>query len=130
MKKLAATFLIALYALATMGTTIAMHYCMGDKMGVSIGYSDPEVCDYCHMQTHPSEDPNHCCKNENHFVKVTADQNISASFQWINTSISSVALIIPKFFNRSLNPIFIRGGIENLYPPEIPIYQRFCNFRI
>lgn len=130
MKKLAAILLMTLYSLATMGTTIAMHYCMGDKMGVSLGYSNPDVCEYCHMEKHPDEYTDHCCKNENHFVKVTADQDIAVSSQWIKLFVAPATTAAPAFPDLALSSLFKSPAKGKLIPPEIPLYQRHCNFRI
>lgn len=130
MKKLAAIILMMLYSFATVGTTIAMHYCMGDRMGASLGYSDQKVCDYCHMEKNSGADPNHCCKDKNYFVKVTSDQNIPVFSGFLKVP----AILIHSFLsgNDTLSPDLLYSHLTGvrIHPPDIPLYQRHCNFRI
>lgn len=78
MKKVVTFLLISVYTFAMAGTTVAMHYCMGEKIGTTLGYDEQNVCEFCHMEKHLGEDRNLCCKDENQFVKVDIDQDMYA----------------------------------------------------
>lgn len=130
MKKLVSLLLIMVYSFAMAGTTIAMHYCMGEKVNTTMGYSEQAICEFCHMEKHTGDDFSHCCKDENQFLKVIIDQDLSSFAQAPQTP---VLFISPRIFsnnfplcNRDKSPIY---G-EQIDPPDIPVYQRNCNFRI
>lgn len=129
MRKIVTLLMLSVYSFATVGTTVAMHFCMGDKVGASLGYFEQASCEFCHMAKHEGDDLNHCCKDENQFIKVTADQEI---FHFSFTSEVPVIqihfgypILTDSIPNNSVLP-----SVRAIVPPDIPVYQRNCNFRI
>ncbi|MCO6496898.1 MAG: hypothetical protein J5I50_04450 [Chitinophagaceae bacterium] len=128
MKKLAAIFFATLYFLATAGTVIAMHYCMGNELGVTLGYAESEICDNCHMDKNVGTQSG-CCSDENHFVKLTVDHQVP---DYVSTPQMPVVFISTEVVlgisDATLNkPVRITDKVD---PPDIPIYTRNCNYRI
>jgi len=72
MKKLATFILVILYSFAMAGTTIAMHYCMGDKVDATFGYNEQDSCSSCHTKSHKMAAPNKWCKDEKQGGTVTS----------------------------------------------------------
>lgn len=129
MKKLIAFLLITVYVFATAGTTIAMHYCMGDPVGATLGYSEQQVCEFCHMEKHSGEDMSHCCKDDHQFVKVSADQDLS-----VKTASPKMPVATISFFECHASVALMADAMvafeKRMDPPDIPVFQRNCNFRI
>lgn len=129
MKKTVAFFLILSYFFAMAGTTIAMHYCMGEKVSTTLGYEEQNTCEFCHMEKHSDEDSNKCCKDDHQFVKLNADQDLS--------SFATSPLVVITYLSSFLSAhhtlpaeSLTKDIITQVVPPDLPVYQRNCNFRI
>jgi hypothetical protein len=78
MKKFIALILAVLYLGTSTGATIHIHYCMGQLADWGLGHASTEACGSCGMEK-SSEKDNGCCKDEQTFIKNTADQKIAES---------------------------------------------------
>ena len=94
MKKFIAVILALLYLGASTGATIHMHYCMGKLADWGLGHTNSETCGSCGMEK-SSEKDNGCCKDEQKFIKNTADQKIVESSLLLMNVIS--AAVIPGY---------------------------------
>jgi hypothetical protein len=72
-KKGVAIFLLCVYGITSVGSTIHFHYCMNELVGWTIGYNTNEnkTCDRCGMD----EKDGGCCKDEYAVFKINIDQN-------------------------------------------------------
>lgn len=130
MKKLTTFLLIILYSFAMGGTTIALHYCMGDKVSAGLGYSGQDSCEACPMKSHKTTDPGQCCSDETQFVKVTSDQDLPLPNV---TPKAPVTIIDYPVYTNAKTAIGNQTAvlfIERSEPPDIAVYSRNCNFRI
>lgn len=130
MKKAVVLLLIFVYTFAMAGTTIAMHFCMGERIGTSLGYEEQNECELCHMEKHTTNDLDHCCKDTHQFVKVNLDQDIAP----VISSPSIPLFFISHLVSGRQYVIFTAwdemATAEAAVPPDTPVYQRNCNFRI
>lgn len=131
MKKFVTFLLITLYSLAMAGTTIAMHYCMGEKVSTTLGYEEQSVCEFCHMEKHTVQDQDNCCMDDHQFVKISPDQDVTTlttapqiPFLFLSAFIlgADVSLSLANTPKKALD--------QYVVPPDIPTYQLNCNFRI
>lgn len=82
MKKFITVILAILYLGSSTGATMHMHYCMGKLADWDFGHNRSKTCGSCGMEKSNEED-NGCCKDEQKFLKNTADQKIAeTSFEF------------------------------------------------
>lgn len=82
MKKFVITIVAILYIGTSSGVTVHMHYCMGKLADWGLSSEKNNSCGNCGMEK-SSEKDNGCCKDEQKFIKNTADQKIAeTSFQF------------------------------------------------
>jgi hypothetical protein len=79
MKKILVSIIAALYLLASTGTAVELHYCMGKVVDWSFAHISSASCDQCGMEK--QEEGNHCCKDEQKYVKSLDDQKSNAASQ-------------------------------------------------
>lgn len=130
MKKLTTFLLIIVYSFAMGGTTIALHYCMGDKISATLGYSEQDNCEACPMKLHKTAGSGQCCNDENQFVKVTTDQDLPLSNVTLKVPVTFTGYLV---YTASKTAVESRPAvllIERSEPPDIAVYSRNCNFRI
>lgn len=131
MKKAVACILVCVYFFATAGMNIAMHFCMGDVVSVTLGYSEEEACASCHMEKNTDADAaDHCCKDEHQFFKVSIDHEtpMFAFSSKMPIAIISIFLSdVNKKADRDYLPLAVSPPLNT---PDVPVFQRNCNFRI
>ncbi|MBW7839496.1 MAG: hypothetical protein H3C36_07640 [Chitinophagaceae bacterium] len=127
-KKVAAILFATIYFLSTVGTVMAMHFCMGKDLGTTIGYDEATICENCHMAKQEAND-NGCCKDEHHFVKLSVDHQVPdyVSSPQVPVSFLSAMVMVHDAERVTEAPAFCASVVD---PPDIPIYTRNCNFRI
>jgi hypothetical protein len=59
MKRILVSIIAALYLLASTGTAVELHYCMGKVVDWSFAHISSASCDQCGMEK--QEEGNHCC---------------------------------------------------------------------
>ena len=72
MKRILVSIIASLYLLASTGTAVELHYCMGKMVDWSFAHISSASCDQCGMEK--QEEGNHCCKDEQKYVKSLDDQ--------------------------------------------------------
>ena len=83
MKKFIAAILAVLFLASSTGATVHMHYCMGKLADWSLTSENNSSCGKCGMEKSSEKENDGCCKDEQKFVKNTADQKIAeTSFQF------------------------------------------------
>jgi hypothetical protein len=65
--------------LASTGTAVELHYCMGKVVDWSFAHISSASCDQCGMEK--QEEGNHCCKDEQKYVKSLDDQKSNTASQ-------------------------------------------------
>lgn len=129
MKKFLAILLIMVYGTASSGATIHLHYCMGKFACFGLSSEKKETCYQCGM----NKGKNDCCKDVKKTFKTLKDY--SASGLSFNVAKQAAPALQPDWTSfpqdifRSPDhlTVFAHG------PPDcipIPLYTRFCNFRI
>ena len=79
MKRILVSIIASLYLLASTGTAVELHYCMGKMVDWSFAHISSASCDQCGMEK--QEDGNHCCKDEQKYVKSLDDQKSNTASQ-------------------------------------------------
>lgn len=79
MKRILVSIIAALYLLASTGTAVELHYCMGKVVDWSFAHVSSASCDQCGMDK--QEEGNHCCKDEQKYVKSLDDQKSNSASQ-------------------------------------------------
>ena len=79
MKRILVSIIASLYLLASTGTAVELHYCMGKVVDWSFAHISSASCDQCGMDK--QEDGNHCCKDEQKYVKSLDDQKSNTASQ-------------------------------------------------
>ena len=80
MKRFFAFILLLTYAVTSTGTTVQMHYCMGEPSSVKWdARSGKKTCGKCGMKKQKQK-RNGCCKDEHKWVKLQDDQKASTAF--------------------------------------------------
>lgn len=79
MKRTLVFLLAALYLLASTGTAVELHYCMGKVVDWSFAHISSASCNKCGMEK--QEEGNHCCKDEQKYVKSLDDQKSNTASQ-------------------------------------------------
>lgn len=130
MKKIVTFLLITVYSCAMAGATVAMHYCMGEKVSTSLGYEEQSTCEFCHMEKHSVQDQSDCCMDDHQFIKISSDQDL-ASF--VAAPQVQVLFLNTFLFNPASADSFNHSNTDrkqDIVPPDIAVYQLNCNFRI
>ncbi|WP_345331501.1 HYC_CC_PP family protein [Mucilaginibacter defluvii] len=82
MKRFIAIFLILLYAGVSSGTSLTLHYCMGELQGMSLNQQRSDHCENCGMLKSKAL-KNKCCKDKQHEFKIGKEQRVASfSFQF------------------------------------------------
>lgn len=79
MKRILVSIIASLYLLASTGTAVELHYCMGKMVDWSFAHISSASCDQCGMEK--QEEGNHCCKDEQKYVKSLDDQKSNTASQ-------------------------------------------------
>jgi hypothetical protein len=138
MKRVIAAILAVLYLGTSSGATIHLHYCMGKLMSWALTDDGRSDCTYCGMPKavgtgHCVAAKRGCCQDEVKKLQVDKNQRVTESaFHFLNPSFD-VALanyqLLPgkRLFSIVIDYSFAHG------PPDrgkVPVFLRYCNFRI
>lgn len=129
MKQFTAIFLILIYFGAFSGTTVNLHYCMGEYQSAEIFDAPKEHhdkdCPNCGMANKKD-----CCEHRTIIVKAKSDSYFSNN----KISFDSEFFIVPtKNFDRKIfeDPKNLVLTQKNISPPAyIPLYILNSNYRI
>ena len=102
MKRILISIISALYLLASTGTAVELHYCMGNVVDWSFAHISSASCNKCGMEK--QEEGNHCCKDEQKYVKSLDDQKSNTVSQDFSP-LTAAALT----------------ATSNLQPPTFPV---------
>ena len=134
MKKLLTILLIVAYGIATYGSTVYMHYCMGKLVNIEMTSAHNTTCKGCHQSKKTSEKS--CCKSE--FKQLKTDKEYEKGYY-------NYPFFSPHFlpntngYNEKVDIASIAIDRElvihrnvGLPPPAIPIpiYILNCDYRI
>lgn len=132
MKKLITIFFLLSYATSSIGTTVNLHYCMGEYMGSNLFHSSTDKCPKCGMKVAKSKG---CCKDEQKLIKLQdehkkAQQDVLLQFFFAQT-------LPTPFYNYDFQPIYYNSVVtEKLQLPPPPLISTVrlhllnCVFRI
>lgn len=106
MKKWILSLISVIYLGVSSGIAMEVHFCMGDKVGVTLYGDSDERCGRCGME----EEDNGCCHDEHSFYKLSIDQKQVQNDLQI---IAPVAIIEPL-------PVFQQQDLVFSAPQSIP----------
>jgi hypothetical protein len=131
-KKFFLAILALVYISTSIGATVHVHYCMGKLAEWGVGHKESSSCDKCGM-AQSIKKANGCCKDENKFIKNSADQKgAEAAFQ----TFQSVAITPPVAFIElpavTIFSVAERNPCSHAPPRDsgVAVYIRNCVFRI
>lgn len=77
MKRFIAIFLTFLYIGVSSGSSLYLHYCMGEFKGMSLSQDHKDHCDNCGMLKSKAAKKG-CCEEKQHEIKIEKDQRTSS----------------------------------------------------
>lgn len=132
MKRLIVFILLVSYSIATTGTGMQLHFCMGKRSDIEWNsVSQNNTCSKCGMKK--MDVPNGCCKDEYKWIKIQDDQKANI-FSFQLAKIQFVEFL--PFINYNYTPPAFNVGnlsADSHAPPtcyETAIYKRNCVFLI
>lgn len=131
MKRALIAIFALLYITTSMGTTVHMHYCMGQLSDWSLVHNESTSCSSCGMQK--TKKNNGCCKDEQKYIKNHTDQKVAETSFHVPEIPS---FDIPHPYCEISHPCFItmKGQHATSHAPpqnsSLAIYIRNCIFRI
>ena len=131
MKRLLVFILALTYMVASTGTNLHMHFCMGKLADFTLGSkSQKKTCSKCGMAK--KEKPNGCCKDEHKWVKIQDDQKTNVlTFQFAQLQLAEPETFITYNFTPSVSPVSELLPNSNAPPRScVGIYKRNCVFLI
>ena len=132
MKRFFVLLLLFSYSFATTGTTLQLHFCMGERSDVKWDKSsEKRTCGKCGMEKR--EKPNGCCKDEHKWIKIQDEQKANTfAYQF-----AQLQLAVPVYFNNydfTPSVFTVDGLLPNSHAPPrscgVAIHKRNCVFRI
>lgn len=121
MKKCLLSILSIIYLGVSSGIAMEVHFCMGDKVGVTLYGDSDDQCGRCGME----EKDNGCCHDEHNFYKLSIDQKqVQNDLQFI----APVAIIepLPNFLHQELVFSAPRSYPANHGPPQVLSGKMHC----
>jgi len=128
MKKLALTFLTAVYLLFTIGVAVNQFYCCSKLKSVSFFLSNNDQ-GTCKNETNNDE----CCKTKHHYLKVD-DSHFASNAIFLAKKHCSILHVNFPIVEFNVPPIHQAFELYNINAPpgitKTPVYVFNCNFRI
>lgn len=130
MKKLFVTILAVFYLSVSSGATMHFHYCMGQLIKWGLDFKEPSACSKCGMEISKSKS---CCKDQIQQLKVDTSQRLSDNS--VQLQVFSTALPVTPYselYKALAFSIPEELPVSNAPPDQqpVPVFLRFCNFRI
>lgn len=133
MKKFIVSILTFLYINIATGTSVHLHYCMGELVEWSFWKNETGKCGNCGMDKNSNEEKG-CCKDEHKQIKLDKDQKITEPPFKVNQYFS-LSFLNANYFH--LPDIYIISDTEEKLVCHAPlrgigvaVYIRNCIFRI
>ena len=132
MKRILLTLLTFFYLGVSSGTTVHLHYCMGELANWSLTASDKSNCELCGM-TKSATEKNLCCKDDYKQAKI--DQSKKAT-QLVYEFKQFPAVFEHTFKNDASQVTLSTQKVKTVYsnaPPEglrVPVFIKNCTYRI
>ena len=130
MKKFIAAILSILYLASTSGATINMHYCMGKLVDTRLAAKEDKKCPKCGMVK--KKTGKGCCEDVHKLVKVEQGHEMG--------SFNIPSFLQPDLFIKHTTSytfytpeVWVDNNPSRGSPPltsSIPLFIRYCNFRI
>lgn len=130
MRKFIVTILATIYLVASTGTSVNLHYCMGKLIDWTLADDKKELCVYCGMTKNGSTEG--CCTDDQKFIKNTDDQKTAATVVLLKLASAS----LPASFIDKPEHLFTSLTEESPNanaPPRsgaVPVYLSNCVFLI
>lgn len=132
MKRFAVIILTLVYLIAATGTTVNLHYCMGELADFSLWGPKNKTCGKCGMEKAASQD-NGCCKDEQKQVKLEDDHKLSQTFFTWNVPAPATHIVVYYPVSDLAATLATEEFPVSHAPPltgKAPTYLRYCVFRI
>ncbi len=130
MKKVLVTILAVFYLSVSSGATVHFHYCMGRLVKWGLEFKEPASCSKCGMKINKSKN---CCQDQSKKLKVDSSQRLSDNS--VQLQVFSTALPVTPYSEQYKALAFSipeELPVSNAPPDRqpVPVFLRFCNFRI
>jgi hypothetical protein len=132
MKKLLIIIIAMLYISTSTGAVIHMHFCMGKLSDWGLWHNDSDNCSKCGMEKNSSQN-NKCCKDEQKYIKNTADQKVrETNLQFIQILSSALPVPFIETTFKEFSSVTEENPRTNAPPliNSVLLYIRNCTFRI
>jgi len=138
MKKFLSGILAIFYLSTSMGASIHMHYCMGKLISWGLVNHESRNCEYCGMPKFSAAGGNQiakkgCCSDEHKQLKTDKDQKLPfGEFEFLKQIPDVLSLQLNSLSIHPVSSGIINRPVANAPPdtPKLPLFIRFCNFRI
>lgn len=133
MKRLISIFLLAIYALLSVGVSASQHFC-GEYLAETQLFSSEKKTCQCSLLNAKKGTKSDCCHDEVKFVKLEMSQNLTKISSFNFLKILTAFAINPFEFAFAKNITSIAFASKQIavffLPPESALYLLFCVFRI
>lgn len=130
MRKFIVAILSILYLASTSGATVHLHYCMGELVNAKLTSEKKDKCGKCGMSK--KKPGKGCCQDKHQFIKAEQGQQ-NAAFDMPSPVLQELFISPTSFYGISY-PIAAAVNNPAHAPPlplnNIPLFLRYCNFRI
>lgn len=131
MKRLFVFILALTYLVASTGTNMHLHFCMGKLADLSLwSKSQKKTCSKCGMEK--KDKPNGCCKDEHKWLKMQDDQKANVlNFELVQLQIAEPVNFIQYDFSPFTSNV--SELLPNSHAPPrscVAIHKRNCVFLI
>lgn len=127
MKKLLLSLVAVLYLMLSIGFSIDVHYCMGNRLGVDFFNDSDGKCGKCGM----TEGEFGCCSNQHSFYKIVDSHKQISSFDFsAPTSEAILPNVYSDFICHKYAPQTLLKPAEVIDIGAPPLYLRNRVFRI
>ncbi len=132
MKRILLTFLAFFYLGVSSGTTVHLHYCMGELANWSLTAPDKSSCELCGMTKNATK-KNLCCKDDYKQAKI--DQSKKAT-QLVH-EFKQFPVVLQHTFKSDAFQVVLSAqkanAVNSNAPPEglsVPVFIKNCTYRI
>ena len=117
------------YQFGASGATVQFHYCMGALNDVQIALATTEANNCCDESEETNE--NGCCENEELIIAIDDDGAAAPVFA---VSTAAAVSTVPRLYQPEMLVVAAQNkgyhGGNGSPPLPVPLFLRFCHFRI
>ncbi|WEK35916.1 MAG: hypothetical protein P0Y53_00260 [Candidatus Pseudobacter hemicellulosilyticus] len=134
MKQFLVAILLLLYAGASTGATVHMHYCMGRLVKTALSDGKQEACSKCGSASDKDLCKKKCCKDEYKLVKMDKDQKTTTTIAFHFLQAMSLAMPVQYAVAPATTVLSATEEFPVTHAPprssKVQPYIFLCTFRI